>query len=174
MTIGDATSSDGHVDLSGPPLAPEIEGRSGPASQYRASGGPVQSAQVLSQVSQQLAQILTAGDGSVTEVRLDPEELGHLRIAFSTRDGVMHISLSAERWETLDLLKRHAGELSLSLSDMGFGAHEFSFSQSHAEPEHSEHETSRQNYVTADAEMPLASQTITTIVLPSDGIDIRL
>lgn len=61
------------------------------------------------------------------EVALSPAELGHLRIELSQVGDGLRIVLSAERPETLDLLRRHADQLMAEVLDAGFSGAEMSF-----------------------------------------------
>ncbi|MCC6008152.1 MAG: flagellar hook-length control protein FliK, partial [Rhodobacteraceae bacterium] len=57
------------------------------------------------------------------EIALDPPELGRLRLSLSLGgpEGGLGIALSAERPETLDLLRRHAPDLLRELRGLGLG-----------------------------------------------------
>ena len=56
-----------------------------------------------------------------TELVLTPEELGKVRFAFSQQDGVLTIAISADRPDTLALLRRNADMLSADLAQSGLG-----------------------------------------------------
>ncbi len=64
------------------------------------------------------------------EVTLSPEELGRVRMTFNTTDGVLSLSLVADRPETLDLMRRHIDQLAEDFRDLGFDSISFSFAQS--------------------------------------------
>ncbi len=66
------------------------------------------------------------------EVRLDPEELGKLRINIVPRDAGLAISIVAERQETLDLLRRHSSDLLEGLLSTDFEEATLDFSQGEA------------------------------------------
>ena len=80
-------------------------------------------------VSQIIAAIRADGQGNTVEVRLDPPELGRVRIDFSmeTADAVKAV-LTAERPETLDHLRRHMNDLMEQLKQAGFDAVDLTFS----------------------------------------------
>lgn len=67
-------------------------------------------------------------DGPV-EVRLEPEELGRVRMLLSATDGTMNVSLAAEREETAVLLRRHLDELAQEFRELGYSDVRFSFEQ---------------------------------------------
>lgn len=67
------------------------------------------------------------GAGSV-DVRLDPPELGRVRIHFNMeRADVVVATVSSERGETLDLLRRHSADLVRELERAGFASVQLDF-----------------------------------------------
>ncbi len=67
-------------------------------------------------------------DGPI-ELRLDPEELGAVRMHMHLRDnGTMVLNIMAERPDTLDLMRRHAEQLGAQMRDAGFDALDIAFS----------------------------------------------
>lgn len=66
-------------------------------------------------------------DGPVT-VTLSPEDLGQVRFEMHGKGEAIHISLTVERPETLDLLRRHADQLVSEFRQAGFSGASFSFS----------------------------------------------
>jgi flagellar hook-length control protein FliK len=75
-----------------------------------------------------LAQAIAAGaDRNRIELRLDPPELGRVAIDLRLDDGAVSASVSADRPETLDLLRRHADALQRELSGAGFDRATLSF-----------------------------------------------
>lgn len=75
----------------------------------------------------QIISTLTEASGPITEVRLRPEELGHLRIEMHQEGDRFVMTFSAERPETLDLLRRHSSELAQDLRNAGHGALDLNF-----------------------------------------------
>lgn len=65
-------------------------------------------------------------DGAV-ELRLEPEELGRLRMSLVPDGEKMRVLILAERPETLDLLRRHSAELERDLRALGYASTEFRF-----------------------------------------------
>lgn len=81
------------------------------------------------QVVRQLVEAMPrAGNGSV-EIRLSPEELGHVRMQLSQSDAGLIVHIQADRAETLDLLRRHVDQLARDLSQSGHDAAGFTFSE---------------------------------------------
>ena len=63
------------------------------------------------------------------DLHLNPEELGRVRISMVMNDGVITMTVVAERSETLDLLRRHSEQLAQELRQIGYGTINFSFGQ---------------------------------------------
>lgn len=63
------------------------------------------------------------------EIRLSPQELGHVRINISMAEGAIAMSIHAERSETLELLRRNIEQLSQEFRQIGYGNISFSFGQ---------------------------------------------
>ena len=90
---------------------------------------PVQAPPPAPPVQVQIVQALSSGGGAVTELRLSPEELGHVRIDMRQEGDRLVMVVSAERQDTLDLLRRHAGELASDLRSAGHSGLDLSFGQ---------------------------------------------
>ncbi|HBZ42562.1 MAG TPA: hypothetical protein DEO85_00535 [Maritimibacter sp.] len=79
-------------------------------------------------VAGQIADVVrTGGDGKI-EVTLRPEELGRLSLTLSNDGRAMHVTLAADRPETLDLVRRNIDLLERELLDLGFDTLNFDFS----------------------------------------------
>ena len=72
-------------------------------------------------------------DGPI-DLALAPEELGRLTISLRQEGDFVRVSMMAERPETLDLLRRHAGDLLADLRQSGFSGASFTFGQSGQDP----------------------------------------
>ncbi|AUM74904.1 hypothetical protein CYR75_11995 [Paracoccus jeotgali] len=72
-------------------------------------------------VHQQIASAIVAAtpDSPETELLLAPEELGKLRFVFGQDDGALTILITAERPETLQLIRRNADALIQELNQLG-------------------------------------------------------
>lgn len=75
----------------------------------------------------QIAEALRAPSEGTVEIRLSPEELGRVRLSMTPGEAGLVVQLSAERPETLDLLRRHVELLAADLRDLGYTGLEFSF-----------------------------------------------
>lgn len=78
-------------------------------------------------IAQQIAVSVTNTGGRITEISLNPEELGRVRMTMSAADGAMTLHLSAERPETQDLLRRHIEVLAQEFRELGYTSIDFSF-----------------------------------------------
>ena len=78
------------------------------------------------QVARQISQQLDSAKDSNIEIVLSPEELGKVRISIGHGD-IPSISISADRPETLDLLRRHVDILSGEMRAAGLSGAEISF-----------------------------------------------
>jgi len=65
--------------------------------------------------------------GEVVEIRLDPPELGRLRVVFHHDATAPHAQVIAERSDIAELVRRHAPQLEQSFRDAGFRDVAFSF-----------------------------------------------
>lgn len=105
----------------------------GPAGHAPAApaGGVTGSAGVPGQVVATLVAAAqgVAGTADRVEVLLSPEELGRVQLDFRSESGGMRVILTAERPDTLDLLRRHADQLLAELRDAGYSGASLSFGQ---------------------------------------------
>ena len=69
----------------------------------------------------------TASRNDQVELTLDPVELGRVRFALATSGDQVQVTLSVERPETLDLLRRHAEDLRAEFRAAGFGGAALNF-----------------------------------------------
>ncbi|MFN3723149.1 MAG: flagellar hook-length control protein FliK [Paracoccaceae bacterium] len=74
-----------------------------------------------------LDQVLHKGSDGQFELTIGPEEIGKLRFEITTIDNKLHITLFAERPDTLDLIRRNGDQLLNDLRLSGFGNSSLSF-----------------------------------------------
>ena len=79
-------------------------------------------------VTQLVQAAKSAIDGTI-EVKLSPEELGRVRLAMTTGEAGMLVTVTAERAETLDLIRRNIDLFAADLTREGFGDLSFAFGQ---------------------------------------------
>lgn len=101
----------------------------------RLSGGPLSGGAPLSpgetarQIVPQIAAVLSSGKQGTTEIALNPEELGKVRIQLSGVDQTMTVAIIAERPETADLMRRHIDTLVQDFRALGYTDVRFDFGQ---------------------------------------------
>ncbi|WP_158275497.1 flagellar hook-length control protein FliK [Maritimibacter sp. 55A14] len=84
-------------------------------------------AQLVRAVAAQLVDGFRGSSARHVEILLEPRELGHVRMTLSLSDQGGNVTLTADRPETLDLMRRHIGILSQEFADLGYRGVEFSF-----------------------------------------------
>lgn len=77
----------------------------------------------------QLQAALPKANGEATEILLNPEELGRVRMTLSGGDGVGSVLLQVERPETLDLIRRNIEQMRAELAEAGWESVTFNFAQ---------------------------------------------
>jgi flagellar hook-length control protein FliK len=95
---------------------------------------PAQTSYAVHQITAQITAELGAKSGRDIEVRLDPEELGRVRITVHPREAGLFIALAVERPETLDLLRKNADELMSNLQEFDLSGATLEFSQEDDSP----------------------------------------
>lgn len=120
----------------------------------------------------QVSQAIEAAETGAIELRLDPAELGKVRITMSARDGVMLATIAVERAETLELLRRNSESLDMTFNDQGFGETVLDFQQFDQGDESEKPDEPSFASGSADASDMLPTGII--LQQTSDGLDIRL
>lgn len=120
----------------------------------------------LAQIRGQMTVVAIGREGGQTELRLDPPELGRVRISLEIVDGHVTAHLSPERPEVMELLRRHADLLARDFLDSGFSSAEMTFS----EEQHNPHATPP-GHAPPDDHIDTAEIHLTTA---SDRLDLRL
>jgi hypothetical protein len=146
ISFADSVAADWDKDLQALGQGEESLPSVGPTTLLRTStGSPVpqvsQSALPVSLVASQLVNVLVRSTGSVTEFSLAPEELGRVRLRMepdAANPDRMLVLISVERPETLDLFRRHAGELAEAIRNAGYSGADIGFGHSGTDssPEH--------------------------------------
>ncbi len=78
-------------------------------------------------VALQISSAASAQSGGQVVLRLNPEELGHVRLTMTPGEGTMLVSIVAERGETLDLMRRHINLLAEEFQALGYDDPQFDF-----------------------------------------------
>ncbi len=71
-------------------------------------------------VSRQIAMAIERTTDGQTEIRLDPAELGRVRLTLHASDQAVTVTIHAERPETLDLIRRNMDSLTGDLRALGY------------------------------------------------------
>lgn len=100
----------------------------GPTATHATSAQPVARADLASHVARQIADVVHHMPARPVEITLSPEELGRVRLSVSTHDTGIVLNVIAERPETMDLLRRHIGQLGEQFQALGYENIAFSFS----------------------------------------------
>ncbi len=122
----------------GPGLTAEIA--AGPATLQsesppaRISPPAAPSPQLAYHVARQIAEAAARPSRQSVELRLDPEELGPVRLTLSGNDHSLAMTITAERGETLDLMRRHIAALEQEYRALGYTDIRFSFGTSDNAP----------------------------------------
>lgn len=134
---------------------------------------------VARSVAHQIAQAAPQSADGVVEITLDPEELGRLRMSLVPGENGITLTLVAERGETLDLVRRHAGDLVRALEDSGYDEVDLSFGRDDGN-QHPGDAPTGANDMTGDSDHSTPSGDTTRLTLaaarhlPADGLDLRL
>ena len=132
--------------------------------------------EVMRHVAQQLADVARQSPDRPVELILNPEELGRVRLTFTTTDGGIHIAVMAERGETMDLLRRNIDILAQEYRDMGYRDVNFEFTGSGAGQKDGETDQNGTDQNSNNSDMTDAKN-LTPHQLslePSIGLDLRL
>ncbi|WP_186766706.1 flagellar hook-length control protein FliK [Puniceibacterium confluentis] len=146
---------------------------------FQSSGAPLPSrGEYAASVMRQVIEITGKIQDGPVELRLNPEELGRVRMHMASADQGIMLHITSERPETLDLLRRHIDQLRSEFSDLGYTSVEFTFGQhsdGSKQPQGGATEGGRQSSGTA------GTATTVTEAVPSsplqdsrDELDIRL
>ena len=91
------------------------------------TGAPPTRTDFAPQVARQLIDVMPQALHRPVEITLSPDELGRVRMSVQNDDGVITVSIIAERADTLDLMRRHIDQLGQSFRAMGFESISFAF-----------------------------------------------
>jgi flagellar hook-length control protein FliK len=92
---------------------------SGPAVQAMTATARAETARAIA--SQMATAINVRPHSGTIEVALNPEELGRVSIVLNGRDDGLHLTINAERPETLDMMRRHLSVLEAEFKNFGLG-----------------------------------------------------
>jgi flagellar hook-length control protein FliK len=129
-------------------------------------------------VAQQIIDVVQTLPSRPVEISLNPEELGRLRLSLSSSEHGLVVHILAERPETMDLLRRHIGQLDQDLLDLGFDSVAFSFAEQNHPDSGENQQGDRALAPHSDQSVnPAGTPSIPTRASPSSptgGLDLRL
>ena len=109
-----------------------VEHVSSPAGDLK-SVAHTRGTEVPRMVTAQIAEIVRQQPERPVELTLSPEELGRLRMSFQSEGSAMHVILSFERPDTLELMRRHIDQLAQDMRALGMSDVSFTFQQQTSE-----------------------------------------
>ncbi|CUK11972.1 Flagellar hook-length control protein FliK [Ruegeria denitrificans] len=126
-------------------------------------------------VASQMATVVSArGQPGTIEVALNPEELGRVSIVLNGREDGLHMTITAERPETLDMMRRHLSVLETEFQNFGLGDLSFDLGTS-ADEQHHDPDTDEGTRFADTRPEPVTESRATISKLGPDGrIDMRL
>ena len=126
-------------------------------------------AQTVQHIAEQIVVSVANDDSGTTEIALDPEELGRVRLHMTVTDQTVQIVIAAERPETSDLMRRHLDVLQQEFRSLGFQSVDLGFADGGGRNSPKETPKPMQILVEVPPDDPTPTQQII-----STGIDIRL
>lgn len=88
---------------------------------------PVHRPDLAHGVAIQVAEIISQTQDRTIELKLHPEELGRVSMTLAQDGGTLTVAVTAERGETLDLMRRNIDLLGEELRRLGYGSVDFTF-----------------------------------------------
>lgn len=122
-------------------------------------------------VQQAAEQLLRHPDRSI-EISLHPRELGRVHMVLSASDAGMTLTITADRSETLDLMRRHIDQLAQEFRNMGHGDVGFAFRHGGADRQENHNQGGARIDVLEEAE--IAAHLATPTPGRPSGLDLRL
>ena len=126
-------------------------------------------AQTVQHIAEQIVVSVANDDSGTTEIALDPEELGRVRLHMTVTDQTVQIVIAAERPETSDLMRRHLDVLQQEFRSLGFQSVDLGFADEGGRNSPKETPKPMQILVEVPPDDPTPTQQII-----STGVDIRL
>lgn len=115
--------------------------------------------------------VFTTETGKAVEISLGPDELGRVRMSLVTSEAGVSIAITAERPETLELLRRHSDMLSQEFLRLGYEQTAFEFGE---EEPGSDFSPDKETYMIQEDGNEAASANSYAQNLAQTGLDLRL
>ena len=126
-------------------------------------------AQTVQHIAEQIVVSIANDDSGTTEIALNPEELGRVRLHMTVTDQTVQIVIAAERPETSDLMRRHWDVLQQEFRSLGFQSVDLGFADEGGR--NSPKETPKPTHIAVEVSPEDAPPQLQII---STGVDIRL
>lgn len=129
--------------------------------------------EVARAVSQQVAVAVTQQSDGQTEIRLNPEELGRVRLALNASETGITLTITTERPETADLMRRNLEGLAQEFRALGYTDIAFDFA-------HSDDQQAQDDPKSGDQTVPPSITSAEENIAPvaqshhATGLDLRL
>ena len=133
--------------------------------------------ELASHIAQQIADAVQALPNRPVEITLNPEELGRLKLQLTTSEAGIAVHVSAERPETMELLRRHISILDQEFLKLGFDDIAFSFAGGQGPMEQTDpsNDQSPDQQVETGDHLPTTATAPTRATLPgAGGLDLRV
>lgn len=172
------TVADVHRDFSGFGVGisdkPHVQ-RPLPSAVSAVAANATQPQTAETKVISQISTVISNTSKDTVEIRLDPPELGRVIISITQSDSGLSATITSEKPEVADLLRRHAELLSRELSKSGFHEASLEFSHRDQQQDQPTFEGDGNRLSSASTEQAEASSTIEMILQSQSGsLDIRL
>ena len=126
-------------------------------------------------VVQQIAAALAQSSGQSTQIALNPEELGRVRISLSTNETGLMVNIVAERPETAELMRRNIDSLLEDFSDLGYDNPSFNFHSDGENHQKDSQESPPEPSKRMSVDISLSHPALPAAVLtPLGGLDLKL
>jgi flagellar hook-length control protein FliK len=125
-------------------------------------------------VAHQIATAIVQTSGATTEIALNPEELGRVRISVTAGDTGLTVAIIAERPETVDLMRRNIDLLTRELREMGYENPTFTFSDQSGDADQDRGDGAEQLGVASDPSTADEHPQTSICVALSGGLDLKL
>jgi hypothetical protein len=122
LASGPVFEGAGPRDTEAPLFALPAGAPNDPAAAALPDPPPPRTGDGAARLAQQIAEAATRSPDRVTDIALEPEELGRLRLGIVTGDTSVTVQIQAERPETLDLLRRHLDQLTEEFRRLGYAS----------------------------------------------------
>jgi hypothetical protein len=134
---------------------------------------PHQQASVAASVGQQISAAIGHKPDGVTEISLNPEELGRVRFSMKTHEGSVVLIIAAERAETQDIMRKNIESLSQEFKSLGFTDIGFQF-QGHGQSRERDNNTGTTIVSDQVPEPAIEIADSENEQIGEDGLDLRL